>query len=179
MNSAIQKYIPRVVEAASNALLLEPEGDPLTKPTSTHWNQLLLVLKELHASGHVHRDIRPDNILVQPETRDVLLIDFGFSVETAKSVPYCGTVPQIPSLMHFHNINLARYSARLLTIWFLLCAVLLPCTSLENIATHEWQRVKQLWDETLEKLSLWKECLQAAEQTQHDVLAKLFSQTVF
>jgi len=63
----IQKYIPKVVEAVNNALLMEPKGLPLTHPTLARWNQVLLILKELHASGYAHRDIWPNNILGQIE----------------------------------------------------------------------------------------------------------------
>jgi len=63
---------------------MEPKGLPLTHPTLARWNQVLLILKELHASGYMHRDIWPNNILSQAGTQDVLLINFGFSMEAAK-----------------------------------------------------------------------------------------------
>ncbi len=50
---------------------------------------------------------------------------------------------------------------------------------LENIARSERKQIRQLWDEALESRPLWKACLQTAEQTHHDVLAKLFSQVVY
>ena len=42
--------------------------------------QMVLRMKEIHASGYLHKDIKPDNFcLGGPELRDLYLIDFGLS----------------------------------------------------------------------------------------------------
>jgi len=46
-------------------------------------NQLLDAVEAVHAEGMLHRDIKPDNILVTPEGR-VVLIDFGSAREFAE-----------------------------------------------------------------------------------------------
>jgi eukaryotic-like serine/threonine-protein kinase len=43
--------------------------------------QLLGALGALHATGRVHRDIKPDNVLVQPDGR-VVLLDFGLVTQS-------------------------------------------------------------------------------------------------
>jgi hypothetical protein len=42
---------------------------------------LLRVLTTLHANNLFHRDLHPDNIMIDPETRRVKLIDFGLSCQ--------------------------------------------------------------------------------------------------
>ncbi|KAJ8333679.1 hypothetical protein SKAU_G00409980 [Synaphobranchus kaupii] len=39
--------------------------------------QLLGALQHCHDCGVVHRDVKPENILIQPETQEIKLIDFG------------------------------------------------------------------------------------------------------
>jgi len=185
-NEAIQKYIPKVVEAANNALLMEPEGLPLTHPTLAHWNQVLLILKELHAGGYVHRDIRPNNILIQAGTQDVLLIDFGFSVDAAKLVPYCGTVHYasnsiLEALSQEHQEIQCTPADDLVSLVHSAFSLHFPAfrSKLEKIAHYERQQIRRFWDETLKNIPHWKACLQAAEQAHYDALAKLLSQFLY
>ncbi|KAJ8412340.1 hypothetical protein AAFF_G00146070 [Aldrovandia affinis] len=39
--------------------------------------QLLGALQHCHDHGVVHRDVKPENILIQTETQEIKLIDFG------------------------------------------------------------------------------------------------------
>ena len=40
----------------------------------------LLLLKHFHNAGLIHRDVKPHNITMKPETMEVFLIDFGLCV---------------------------------------------------------------------------------------------------
>jgi len=46
-------------------------------------NQLLVAVEMVHTKGMLHRDIKPDNVLINPEGR-VVLIDFGSAREFAE-----------------------------------------------------------------------------------------------
>ena len=43
------------------------------------FSQLLSVLEYIHNRGYVHRDIKLENILFDPEQKKVFLIDWGFA----------------------------------------------------------------------------------------------------
>ena len=49
--------------------------------------QLSQILGRLHTQQIIHRDIKPDNILYQPEKQQVMLIDFGMAARLAAGVP--------------------------------------------------------------------------------------------
>lgn len=46
----------------------------------------------IHSRGFVHRDLKPDNILVDPESGDARIIDFGLACKIGADTTPCGTV---------------------------------------------------------------------------------------
>ena len=47
------------------------------------FEQVLSGLAYMHKMNICHRDIKPDNILYDPETEQVKIVDFGISKKTA------------------------------------------------------------------------------------------------
>lgn len=55
---------------------------PLEEATAVRYiRQIGEALKLVHQQGLLHRDVKPDNILVREETQEVVLIDFGIARE--------------------------------------------------------------------------------------------------
>lgn len=76
----------------------------------------------MHKKGYVHRDLKLDNILIDPQTKNIKIIDFGFSLKSGpgeKLNVYCGTP-------HYMDPDLARkapYSGMAADIWA--CGIIL------------------------------------------------------
>ncbi len=57
-------------------------GIPLAEETAIHYiRQIGAALQVVHQNGLLHRDIKPDNIILREGTQDVVLIDFGIARE--------------------------------------------------------------------------------------------------
>jgi eukaryotic-like serine/threonine-protein kinase len=57
-------------------------GIPLPEATAIHYiRQIGSALEVVHKNGLLHRDIKPDNIILRRDTQSVVLIDFGIARE--------------------------------------------------------------------------------------------------
>lgn len=55
---------------------------PLPEATAIHYiRQIGAALKVVHQKGLLHRDVKPQNIILRPSTQEVVLIDFGIARE--------------------------------------------------------------------------------------------------
>ncbi|HEY9735186.1 MAG TPA: protein kinase [Trichocoleus sp.] len=66
--------------------LVQP-GRPLPEATALHYiRQVGEAVEAIHRAGLLHRDLKPQNMIVQPETQQVILIDFGIAREFTPGV---------------------------------------------------------------------------------------------
>jgi len=74
----VMEYIPG--ETLGDAFVLP--GIPLPEVTAIHYiRQIGAALQIVHKNGLLHRDIKPDNIILRKGTQEVVLIDFGIARE--------------------------------------------------------------------------------------------------
>jgi serine/threonine protein kinase len=74
----VMEYIPG--ETLGDAFVLP--GIPLPEVTAIHYiSQIGAALQVVHNNGLLHRDIKPDNIILRQGTQEVVLIDFGIARE--------------------------------------------------------------------------------------------------
>lgn len=53
-------------------------------------------LRDMHAAGYVHRDIKPGNIMLLPRKNSWTVIDFGCTARTGEHAPLSFTVQYAP-----------------------------------------------------------------------------------
>ncbi|MBW4599983.1 MAG: serine/threonine protein kinase [Calothrix sp. FI2-JRJ7] len=74
----VMEYIPG--ETLGEAYVIP--GVPLPEATAIHYiRQIGAALEVVHQNGLLHRDIKPDNIILRRDTQSVVLIDFGIARE--------------------------------------------------------------------------------------------------
>ncbi|MFB2770492.1 protein kinase [Pelatocladus sp. BLCC-F211] len=74
----VMEYIPG--DTLGEAYTLP--GIPLPEATAIHYiRQIGAALQVVHQNGLLHRDIKPDNIILRQGTQEVVLIDFGIARE--------------------------------------------------------------------------------------------------
>lgn len=74
----VMEYIPG--ETLGDAFVLP--GVPLPEATAIHYiRQIGAALQVVHNNGLLHRDVKPDNIILRQGTQEVVLIDFGIARE--------------------------------------------------------------------------------------------------
>ncbi|MEA5595554.1 serine/threonine-protein kinase [Rivularia sp. UHCC 0363] len=74
----VMEYIPG--DTLGEAFVMP--GIPLTEVAAIHFiRQIGAALGVVHQKGLLHRDIKPDNIILRQNTNEVILIDFGIARE--------------------------------------------------------------------------------------------------
>ncbi len=74
----VMEYIPGETLGAAFVSF----GIPLPEVTAIHYiRQIGAALQIVHQNGLLHRDVKPDNIILRQGTQEVILIDFGIARE--------------------------------------------------------------------------------------------------
>lgn len=83
----VMDYIP----GRTLAQVIQEEG-PLPEKTALHYiRQVASALELVHEHGLLHRDVKPDNIMLREGTDQVVLIDFGIAREYTAGVTETNT----------------------------------------------------------------------------------------
>ncbi|RIA96033.1 hypothetical protein C1645_802705 [Glomus cerebriforme] len=143
-------------------------------------SSLLHLLKRIHNMKIYHRDVRPENILLDTDNNKPILVDWESSIRNTKdennTVEYEGTVtfaspnildkefgPYIPSASDdLHSF--------VRTIYILRNPSNMPTIPNENLSLKA-QAVREYWSDKLDG-RLWREMVDAASAKNYDLLEK-------
>lgn len=84
-------YIMRYVDGESLETRLKREVTLLPQDARRMLGELASALGEAHRLGIVHRDIKPDNVMIERETGRAMLTDFGIARQLATAATLTGT----------------------------------------------------------------------------------------
>lgn len=87
-NDGVAFFIMPLIEGESLRTLLDREGALPIDEVTRILKETVKALKTAHDAGFVHRDMKPDNILLEGDDRRVLVTDFGI----AKALDTEGTI---------------------------------------------------------------------------------------
>ncbi|MBD2103395.1 serine/threonine-protein kinase [Leptolyngbya sp. FACHB-261] len=116
------------------------EKGPLSEADAIHYvRQIGSALSAIHAQGMLHRDVKPQNILLHQVTQDVVLIDFGIAREftpgvtqtqtSALSEGYAPPEQYVPQARRTPALDIYGLAA---TLYFLVTAKVPPPATLRT-----------------------------------------------
>jgi glycogen synthase kinase 3 beta len=134
----VQEYVPETVYRASRYFNKMKTTMPILE-VKLYIYQLFRALAYIHSQGICHRDIKPQNLLLDPSTGVLKLCDFGSAkilVENEPNVSYiCSRYYRAPELI-FGATNYTTKIGELSRLRGLLCIY----TDFENRCLVNWLR---------------------------------------
>jgi len=95
-DSGLHYFAMELVDGGSARTLMESSGGHLDEPTALRIAQQAAEgLKAAHAAGFLHRDLKPDNILLTPDGQ-AKVVDLGLAQSIARS-PAAAPAPPLPA----------------------------------------------------------------------------------
>ncbi|RIB28000.1 kinase-like domain-containing protein [Gigaspora rosea] len=179
--------VPIRVAHNSNSIIIRPVCKQIGKQIDnkfqvSHAQQLLHLLKRIHILGIYHRDVRPENILLNTKDNELILADWGSAIQykNTGAVEYEGTV--LFSSPNILNNNFGYYIPKasddlhsfIRTIYILQNPSIMPTIPDGDLSLRA-KAIREYWNDNVDvKLGgpFWKEMIDAATNENYDVLEK-------
>ncbi|CAG8682814.1 21051_t:CDS:2 [Dentiscutata erythropus] len=182
LNGRNFKNVPRYVAHDDNSIIIRPVCGRIDDQFRTsHTLQLLSLLKRIHELKIYHRDVRPENILLDTNNDTLILADWGSSIQyQGGKVAYEGTItfasPNILNKKFGFYVPKASDDLHsfVRTVYTLRNPSKIPTNSDENLELKA-KVIREYWNDMLDvKLCgpLWTEMVNAAENEDYKTLEK-------
>ena len=133
-----------------------------------------------HSHGYFNRDVRPENILVDRETREIYLVDWGSAARRSDiALPFEGTVHY--SAARILNQLIVNSQAVTFTsaddLESLVCSAFCLChpalqAQLQSISKAQVDQIQEWWQHTAwQQRSCWQEAVEVARQNDYEGVA--------
>ncbi|CAG8808343.1 2530_t:CDS:1, partial [Gigaspora rosea] len=188
LNSQNIPNVPTYIAHDNNSIIIRPVCKQIGKQIGNqfqvfHAQQLLHLLKRIHRLGIYHRDVRPENILLNTKDNELILADWGSAIQYSRNtgaVEYEGTILFASPDILSNNFDLYIPKASddlhsfIRTIYILHNPSKMPTIPEGNFKSKAIA-IKKYWDDKVNvKLGgpFWKEMIDAATNENYDVLEK-------
>lgn len=123
-----QFIVMEYIEGDNLRQLIQKTGKPLRIPEAIKYiQQIGQALQRIHDQGSLHRDVKPENIIIRTSPKEAVLIDFGlaseFEPDTIRENRYGVTPGYGPPEQHDQEVKWGKYSdiySLAATLYFLL-----------------------------------------------------------
>ena len=135
-----------------------------------HIVQLLDVVLYVHKTiNFVHRDIKPDNILLSPDKQNIILSDWGSASDCGLEVPYQGTYGFYEKPTSWNRVHVPTFKDDLVA--FVRSAFLML---FNDAAPGKNEDLEKFWTSRLTNVQFWRDAVSASNSGDHDSLKELF-----
>lgn len=173
--------VPVYVVHDDNSLIIRPVCKRIDDGfLASHALQLLHLLKRIHNLNIYHRDVRPENILLDTDNNIPILVDWGSSIQYPKhrndEVPYEGTITFASPDILTNDFDYYKPKASddlhsfIRTIYILRNPSNMPTIPNGDFSLKA-QAIREYWSDKLDG-RLWKEMVDAASEENYDLLEK-------
>jgi hypothetical protein len=130
----VLQYVP----GGSLADRVREEGPLPWQQAARHVADVAEGLREIHRAGLVHRDVKPANLLWDPEADEALLTDFGVAARLADAGGPAGTPFYMPPEAFAGRVGPAQdvYGLAATLFWLVVGAVPFPGPSAEEVVAQ-------------------------------------------
>lgn len=124
-------------------------------------------LAKLHEMGVVHKDLKPENMLFNPETNEIYIYDWGFAItENSGNTDRCGSPDYISPEVLWRKDEPATSASDMFAV-----GIIIPMI-LGGLGT-----INQLWEKAQNGKVAWNEC--TIKNKLHGVQQYLYKETVY
>ena len=160
---------------ADSILVLSPVGSIISPlkggafTRGTHWSALVEVLKVAHENNIIHRDVKPDNIFINPNGGGIVLNDWGSSCDVNIDTPFVGSLPYCLYDMPVDGRHVPTPDLDLVAL-----VRTVFCMMTCRYPPIDFASASIFWSDNIQEGTYWNDAVTHAMDRNYDELKKIF-----